>query len=418
MHALTRLLCVAVVGLSGTAVFAQGPLQPSAGPEEMMKSLDQIEPRTPINELPFTITESGSYFITGDLTVSGDGIVVEADHVSIDLMGYSLTGDGSSGQGISVTDADGVTIRNGAILAFEDGIRLLNSRFGRLEDLVLSDHFNNGLSVEGTGGGASSGHRIRDISANRNGGVGVALIASSAGSVDGNILTHVRLVDNQINGLSLLAQNGTASGNIIRKGVVKGTALFSGLDVLSQSGGTAAGNIIEDMQVLANDHSGIRLMAFDSDSITSGNIVRNNRIIDNGNQIPALSVQGMNGGQANGNLLENNWVRDNASFGIYLNTSGTGTARGNVIRASTVSGNSTVGIRLDGDTEGTRVEDNTVSDHPTGIQVDSTKAFVFKNVLFNNGTALVAGAGNIVGALNSGTGEIGNTVNAWSNFAP
>lgn len=399
------------------AALAQGPLDPVSGPTPTMKSLDQIEPRTPITSLPFTITEPGSYFVTDNLSVSNnDGIVVEADNVAIDLRGHTLTGNGT-GRGITVTHVDGVSIRNGSIVNFADGIALLNSSYGQFENLVLAEHANRGISAQGLGGRAD-GHHIRAVTARGNADVGIALVSDSGGSASGNIITDVRLIDNGVNGFGILARNGEVSGNIIRNGLIQGTESFSGLDILSQTGGTSAGNIVENMQVRDNAHSGIRLMAFDSTAITTGNLIRNNQIIGNGDQIPALSVQGMNGGQANGNLLENNEVRDNASFGIYLNTSVGGTARGNVIRGSTVSGNSSFGIRLDGDTAGTRVENNLVSDHPTGIAVGTSKSFVFKNTLFNNGTAITAGAGNIVAPVNTGSGEISNIVNAWSNFAP
>ena len=79
---------------------AQGPLAPPAGPPApSMKSLDQIEPRTPISSLPFTIAAPGSYYVTRNLALSagepGDGITIQTDNVTLDLGGYSLDGGGT-----------------------------------------------------------------------------------------------------------------------------------------------------------------------------------------------------------------------------------------------------------------------------------------------------------------------------------
>src|SRR5437588_4797633 len=90
------LTLVGAVALSGFAhrAVAQGNLTPLNAPNPTMKSLDQIEPRTPISSLPLAITSSGSYYLTTNLTgVSGsDGITVTATDVTLDLNGYSLIG--------------------------------------------------------------------------------------------------------------------------------------------------------------------------------------------------------------------------------------------------------------------------------------------------------------------------------------
>ena len=51
----------------GTDVMGQGSLTPPGAPGETMKALAQVEPRTPISSLPYTISESGSYYVTGNL---------------------------------------------------------------------------------------------------------------------------------------------------------------------------------------------------------------------------------------------------------------------------------------------------------------------------------------------------------------
>lgn len=80
-------------------VLAQGSLTPPGQPAPTMKTLDQIEPRTPISALPFSISSPGSYYLTGNLTATADGasITVSADDVMIDLNGFTLAAGSTAG---------------------------------------------------------------------------------------------------------------------------------------------------------------------------------------------------------------------------------------------------------------------------------------------------------------------------------
>ena len=55
----------------------------------------QDEVRTPISALPFTISQSGSYYLTGNLDGSTGGIDITADEVTLDLMGFAIDGGGA-----------------------------------------------------------------------------------------------------------------------------------------------------------------------------------------------------------------------------------------------------------------------------------------------------------------------------------
>ena len=58
--------------------YAVGPVAPAP----TMKSLAQIEPRTPISSVPFVISNSGSYYLTKNLNVTtGDAITINADEI-------------------------------------------------------------------------------------------------------------------------------------------------------------------------------------------------------------------------------------------------------------------------------------------------------------------------------------------------
>src|ERR1035437_7172710 len=77
---------------------SQGSLTPPGAPAPTMKSLDQIDPRTPISSAPFIINSPGSYYLTTNLTAaaSGYGITISANNVTVDLNGFTLQGVPSS----------------------------------------------------------------------------------------------------------------------------------------------------------------------------------------------------------------------------------------------------------------------------------------------------------------------------------
>jgi len=88
--------------------WAQGSLAPTAAPATTMRTLQQIEPRIPISSLPVTLTNSGSYYLTTNLTASAGqtGITVAANNITLDLNGWTLTGSGvNSGHGVYQSSA-------------------------------------------------------------------------------------------------------------------------------------------------------------------------------------------------------------------------------------------------------------------------------------------------------------------------
>jgi hypothetical protein len=101
------------------ATFAQGSLTPPGAPAQSMKTLDQVEARRPISSAPFTITNSGSYYLTANLNVTnGDAITLSANNVTLDLNGFAIssTAPSANGTGIGLgTGVAGITILNGHI---------------------------------------------------------------------------------------------------------------------------------------------------------------------------------------------------------------------------------------------------------------------------------------------------------------
>lgn len=141
------------LAISNSALLAQGALTPPAGaPAPTMKTLTQIEPRTLIDALPFTITTPGSYYLASNLQSSGenlDGIIIDSDNVTVDLMGFELLGfdTGFGGDGILIFGIQrNITIRNGTIRNWRDeGINAVNGSLCRFENLRILDNDTDGL---------------------------------------------------------------------------------------------------------------------------------------------------------------------------------------------------------------------------------------------------------------------------------
>src|SRR4051794_6471308 len=114
MKMISNLLTVAAtlgcLSFSTMTVQAQGSLTPPPGaPVPVMKSLDQIEASTPLipgapgvtfntTNGTYTITQPGSYYLTGNLTKtnSGNCIHLAANNISLDLNGFTIFGTNGS----------------------------------------------------------------------------------------------------------------------------------------------------------------------------------------------------------------------------------------------------------------------------------------------------------------------------------
>jgi hypothetical protein len=216
-----------VIGLALLAgvylgIFA-GNLDPPGAPAPTMKTLDEVEPRIPIASIPFTISSSGAYYLTGDLTAVSGSIRVEADDVSIDLRGFTISGTGT-GNGIWILGRKNVEIRNGTVRDFNLGI---------------------------TEGATGEGHRVIDIRAVGNVGNGISLLGK------GHLVKDCLAADND-DGI----RSGTASL------VVGNTVYNNDVGIAANPGNTIIANV-----VYANQKFGITLQG---DSLVDQNTVFDN----------------------------------------------------------------------------------------------------------------------------------------------
>jgi hypothetical protein len=211
------------------STFAQGSLTPPGAPAPTMKTLAQIEPRTPISSVPFTISAAGSYYLTTNLTpgINQNGIVIAADNVTIDLNGFTLFGGGGgSGEGISASGARAnIVVLNGTLRNWPgSGVNFYDS--GSSQAIIQNIR---SISNVFTGIAIKKGSRAVDCVAVGNGGRGILVDndclvdhCKAASNVGGGIEAGAtsQLINNQTtaNGSGILI---TGAGNIVANNIVK-----------------------------------------------------------------------------------------------------------------------------------------------------------------------------------------------------
>jgi hypothetical protein len=147
---------------------------------------------------PVTITQPGSYVLSGNLTVPDaltDAIVIGASHVTIDLNGFAILGPvdcsggldpcagapvgGARGGGGIITSGTqfNITVRNGTIQGMgRDGVALLGDSH-MVEDMHLRSNAGAGVDIRASAD--LGGSIVRNCSAQRNGNRGIYLTIGS-----------------------------------------------------------------------------------------------------------------------------------------------------------------------------------------------------------------------------------------------
>ena len=257
-----------------------------------------------------TITEDTT--LDSDLNCTGDGIVIGAPDITLDLGGHTIAGDGGLGDdGIdNRAGHDGVEVTNGTIQSFGYGVYLIGATQNRLHGLAVSG---NDLGIilqisaensvaENQLTGNRSGIDLAD--ADRNSVTGNHVTGACTGIwllfSDENTVTENEVSGNECTGILLDASDQ----NTVKKNKASGNGTF-GIELVDHFGsGGSDQNTIAENKASGNEFDGIQV---DSSFFGGENLLLENRTDRNGDD--GIDVR------SSATLSENRADR-NGDFGI------------------------------------------------------------------------------------------------------
>jgi len=352
--------------------------------------------------------------LAGDLTdCPGDGIVIGADNITLDLNGHTLAGDQASGAlepdiGIRNDGFDGVTVEGGTVKEFDFGVRIrdvagnsllhllstLNSRAGiRTEGSERGRLVGNTALANGTFGiilfGENHGNLVQDNTAADNGGGGVGDFVSSRDRIVHNIVSG--------NGEEGIAVGGSSDSSIEQNSVSDN---FGGIAVFGSDRNTVAGN-----RVFRNRDNII--LDGDDNSVLANHVSDALGCDDGAGCGFGISVEG--GAR---NLIARNLVASALHSGIRLDAYGA-PVTGNVFRGNSVHAAGIDGIAIDGEHAGpvldTLLEGNLVTGaKDDGLDVDNPSTTLTGNLAVHNGDL---GIEAVVGVTDGGRNHAAGNAN-------
>jgi parallel beta-helix repeat protein len=256
----------------------------------------------------FAVTAAPAYashvgcgsLITTDTTLDGDvgpcvgdGLVVAADGVTLDLGGHTVSGAGT-GAGVRVARHTGVEVTGGTIEGFHTGLVLDEADGNHIWSLTLRDNLRQGITVAGS---------------------------------DANVVEKNSLLDNDGDAIRL----GLSDGNVVRKNIAVGNVFGIGVADFSD------GNLVEKNSVSATRVFGIAVFSSSIDNRVEKNDVRGT-LLGDGIIVAADS---------SGTQITKNVADSNGDDGIDIDNPAT------TITANTANDNADLGIEaVAGTTDG------------------------------------------------------------------
>ncbi|MFT3685852.1 MAG: right-handed parallel beta-helix repeat-containing protein [Phycisphaerales bacterium] len=199
MNEIERRTLIGAAGIGAIAALSKaGPINPPAGPVGSTgRTLDEVYNRIPAvgagdgraaiagnTNYGVVLNAPGSYLLTGDVVDPlGNGIVIGASDITLDLNGFAVRSGSGSASGIALSPGlKRVVVRNGRVNGFQNGI-LINAA---CQNVVLEDLLVTAARVTGIYLNSALGVRVRRCTVQDTGATTVA--SDSISDITGIVL--------------------------------------------------------------------------------------------------------------------------------------------------------------------------------------------------------------------------------------
>jgi parallel beta-helix repeat protein len=308
-------------------------------------------------------TVTGKVTLTGDLTCPDTGLAIGADKTKLDLGGFTLRGNPGTVGIDNGGGFDGVTIENGRIEEFDEGISI----GGDAQKNVVRDVVVFASAADGIDLNDSDLARITNALVTGNGAAGIQIGSGATG----NLVDESFAIGNVAAGIQI-----EGDGNTVRSS--EATANAEGILVLG------SGNSISGSRFYINTAEGVRVEG-DDNQVTKS--------YAKGNFLEGIEVKGGAGAK-----LDKNESSGNREVGIFVAADSDGAS----VSKNTTAGNYQSGIVVEGDCDGARVERNRSSGNLlAGIETQNASTTLRKNTADGNlGRGITAPVGVFDGGGN------------------
>ena len=179
---------------------------PSVADGTYLVSVGEAAPVTfsvPRNKWPVTITED--YTLTSDMEFNDSGFIIEADNVTLDLNGHTVTGSfapnppiGPTSFGISTSGHSGLTVKNGTVEGFTYGLYFENSDGNSIQNFTAQSNADAGLYFN-----VSDGNLITQATAKDGGNIGLGGFGLVLASSSNNSIKNLVSMSNKLVGVAI-----------------------------------------------------------------------------------------------------------------------------------------------------------------------------------------------------------------------